>query len=157
MSRDKSLAAPVMKTSPLTLLSSLLVVLGLSSCIPMDPYYDGGGYQSGGGYGSGGYGGGSYGGSSYGNSYGGGYSQRPSYGNNYGYSSGGYGQSYGHDHHDHDDNNRRSSSSSRSSSNSRDKNDTLYRYRGKNGPDGNHTIDWWHSRGYQRSQLDFAN
>jgi hypothetical protein len=99
------------------------------------------------------YGGGYGGGSSYGNSYGGGYSQRPSYsrpyGSNYGYSS-------GHDHHDHrdyDDDRRRSSSSS----NKKDKNDTLYRYRGKNGPDGNHTIDWWHSRGYQRSQLDFAD
>jgi len=143
-----------MKTSLPTLLSSLLVVFGLSSCIPMDPYYDGGGYQSGGGYGGGSYGGGGYGGgSSYGNSYGGGYSQRPSYsrpyGSNYGYSSG----HDHHDHHDYDDDRRRSSSSS----NKKDKNDTLYRYRGKNGPDGNHTIDWWHSRGYQRSQLDFAD
>jgi len=136
-----------MKTSLTTLLSSLLVVFGLSSCVPLDPYYDGGGY------GGGSYGSGYNGGSSYGNSYGGGYSQRPSYsrpyGSNYGYSS-------GHDHHDHrdyDDDRRRSSSSS----NKKDKNDTLYRYRGKNGPDGNHTIDWWHSRGYQRSQLDFAD
>jgi len=66
-----------------------------------------------------------------------------------------YGYSSGHDHHDHhdyDDDRRRSSSS-----NKKDKNDTLYRYRGKTRPDGNHTIDWWHSRGYQRSQLDFAD
>jgi len=37
--REKSLAATAMKTPLPTLLSSLLVVFGLSSCIPMDPYY----------------------------------------------------------------------------------------------------------------------
>ena len=152
-----SIAVLTMKTSLLTFFCSLLLAFGFTSCVPIDPYYDGGGYPSGG----------SYGGGSYGNSYNDGYySPRPSYQRPYG-NSYGYGQSYhghqcpichrsncsghhssSHSHHDHDDDDRRSNSK---------KNDTLYKYRGKNGPSGNHTIDWWHSRGYQRSQLDFAD
>ena len=145
-----------MKTSLPFLFCSLVLALGFTSCVPIDPYYDGGGYNSGGGYG---------GGSSYGGGYNGGYAPRPSYDRPYygggsGYSSGydryrpsynSYDRDHHHDHdHDHDYDRR-------SSNNKKEKNDTLYKYRGKNGPSGNHTIDWWHSRGYQRSQLDFAD
>jgi hypothetical protein len=143
-----------MKTFLPTLLCSLALALGFTSCVPIDPYYDGGGYQSGGGYS-----GGSYGGGGYNN----GYAPRPSYNRPYYGGGGGYSSgydryppsshSYDRDHYDHN----HDRDHGRSSSNKKEKNDTLYKYRGKNGPSGNHTIDWWHSRGYQRSQLDFAD